>query len=73
MINLNDKSYEFIPNESLHDLLLRANFDPDFVACEINEKLVKRSDFKSYILEDNSKVEAFSIVGGGWWILEMKF
>lgn len=65
MIKLNDKNYEFIKNESLHDFLIRANFDPDFVACEVNQNLVKRSDFKEFILDDKSEVEAFSIVGGG--------
>lgn len=65
MIRLNDKDYEFIKNESLHEFLIRANFDPDFVACEVDKKLVKRCDFKEFILDDKAKVEAFAIVGGG--------
>lgn len=65
MIQINDVNYEFLENESLYDFLKRANFDPDFVACEVNESLVKRRDFRSFILEDGARVEAFSIVGGG--------
>lgn len=65
MVFINDKEYDFIPKESLYDFLVRTNYDPCFVACEVDKKLVKRDDFKTYIIEDNSKVEAFSIVGGG--------
>ncbi|MDD7306497.1 MAG: sulfur carrier protein ThiS [Peptoniphilaceae bacterium] len=65
MLVLNDKIYDYIEGESLYDFLTRANFDPDFVACEVNQSLVKRDDFKAFILEDKAKVEAFAIVGGG--------
>lgn len=65
MIVINDKTYDYIENESLEEFLLRANFDPSFVACEVNQVLVKRSDFKNFILEDKAEVEAFCIVGGG--------
>lgn len=66
MIKINSKDIDFIENESLYDLLKRTNFNPDHVAVEVDEKLVKRNEFKDYILEDNSKVEVFSFVGGGW-------
>lgn len=65
MIKINSKDIDFIENESLYDLLKRTNFNPDHVAVEVDEKLVKRNEFKDYILEDNSKVEVFSFVGGG--------
>ena len=66
MIKINSKDIDFIENESLYDLLKRTNFNPDHVAVEVDEKLVKRNEFKDSILEDNSKVEVFSFVGGGW-------
>ena len=65
MIKVNSKSFDFLENESLYDLLERANFNPDFVAVEVDEKLVKRENFKDYFLQDKAKVEVFSFVGGG--------
>lgn len=65
MLTINDKKVEFIENETLRDFLIRNNFDPDFLACEVDEKLVKKIDFDKFIVEDESKVEVFSFVGGG--------
>ncbi|MDU3177397.1 sulfur carrier protein ThiS [Anaerococcus sp.] len=65
MIKVNAKELSFVENESLYDLLERANFNPDFVAVEVDEELVKRENYKDYFLQDGSKVEVFSFVGGG--------
>lgn len=73
MIYINDKAFDFLEDESLKKALIRADFDPDFVACEVNENLVKREEFELFILEDKANIEVFSMVGGGWWILEKKF
>lgn len=67
MLTINDKKVEFIENETLKDFLIRNNFDPDFLAYEVDEKLVKKIDFDKFIVEDGSKVEVFSFVGGGWF------
>lgn len=67
MLTINDKKVEFIEDETLKDFLIRNNFDPDFLACEVDEKLVKKADFDKFIVEDGSKVEVFSFVGGGWF------
>ena len=63
MIRVNSKSFDFLENESQYDLLERANFNPDFVAVEVDEKLVKRENFKDFLLQDKAKVEVFSFVG----------
>ena len=65
MIRINSKEVDFIENENLYDLLTRNNFNPEFVAVEVNESLVKRDNFKEYFLEDGANVEVFSFVGGG--------
>lgn len=67
MLTINDKKVEFVENETLRDFLIRNNFDPDFLACEVDEKLVKKIDFDKFIVKDGSKVEVFSFVGGGWF------
>lgn len=65
MILLNDKKIDFLAGENLRDFLIRNNFDPDFLACEVDEKLVKKADFEKFLMVDDSKVEVFSFVGGG--------
>lgn len=65
MIKLNDKEVSFLEGENLRDFLIRNSYDPDFLACEVDQKLVKKVDFDKFIMEDNSKVEVFSFVGGG--------
>lgn len=65
MIKLNDKEVSFVEGENLRDFLIRNSYDPEFLACEVDESLVKKADFDKFIMRDNSKVEVFSFVGGG--------
>lgn len=65
MIKVNDKEVSFLEGENLRDFLIRNDYDPDFLACEVDESLVKKVDFDKFIMRDNSKVEVFSFVGGG--------
>ena len=65
MIRLNDKEVDFKKDENLRDFLLRNDYDPDFLACAVDEVLVKKVNFDKFIMEDNLKVEVFSFVGGG--------
>ena len=65
MIKLNDKEVSFLEGENLRDFLIRNSYNPDFLACEVNQKLVKKVNFDEFIMEDESKVEVFSFVGGG--------
>ena len=67
LILLNDKEVSFVKGENLRDFLIRNSYDPDFLACEVNQKLVKKVEFDEFIMEDESKVEIFSFVGGGWY------
>lgn len=65
MIKLNNKEISFLEGENLRDFLIRNSYDPDFLACEVDQKLVKKVDFDGFIMEDGSNVEVFSFVGGG--------
>lgn len=65
MIKVNDKEVLFLEGENLRDFLIRNDYDPDFLACEVDCRLVKKVDFDKFILEDGAKVEVFSFVGGG--------
>ncbi len=65
MIRLNDKEVSFLEGENLRDFLIRNSYEPDFLACEVDRKLVKKADFDKFIMKDDMKVEVFSFVGGG--------
>ena len=68
MVLINGKEVKIEKDISLYEILKENKFDPSFVAVEVNEKLVKRENFRDFLVKDGYKVEVFSFVGGGWWI-----
>lgn len=68
MVLINGKEVKIKNEISLDEFLKENKFDPHFVAVEVNQKLVKRENFKNFLVKDGYKVEVFSFVGGGWWI-----
>lgn len=67
MVLINGKEVKIKNEISLYELLKENEFEPDFVAVEVNEELVKRENFKNFLVKDGYKVEVFSFVGGGWF------
>lgn len=65
MVLINGKEVKIKKEISLYELLKENEFEPDFVAVEVNQKLVKRENFKNFLVKDGYKVEVFSFVGGG--------
>lgn len=65
MLVINGKEVPFEKEKSLYEILVENSFDPSFVAVEVNEKLVKREDFRDFLIKDQYKIEVFSFVGGG--------
>lgn len=67
MVLINDKEVKIKNEISLYEFLKENKFDPLFVAVEVNQELVKRENFKNFLVKDGYKVEVFSFVGGGWF------
>ena len=67
MVLINGKEVKIENEISLYEILKENEFEPDFVAVEVNQKLVKRENFKNFLVKDGYKVEVFSFVGGGWF------
>ncbi len=65
MLKLNHDMVEYVEDETLLELLKREGYDITFVAVTVNNELVKRNDFDTFIVKDNTKIEVFSIMGGG--------
>ena len=67
MVLINGKEVKIEKDLSLYEILKENKFDPHFVAVEVNEELVKRENFKNFLVKDGYKEEVFSFVGGGWF------
>lgn len=65
MIIINSKSYQLDRQDTLYAVLKDHDFDPEFVVVEVDKILVKRVDYKSFIIKDGMKIEVFSFIGGG--------
>lgn len=50
---------------SIADMLDTVGFDRKYVVVEVNEEIVPRKDYDSYMLSDSDSVEVIRFVGGG--------
>ena len=54
------------PKETSIELLLsNLGVKNKFVAVEVNQTIIPKSDYKNYYLKENDKVEIIRAVGGG--------
>lgn len=65
MIIINSRSYQLDRQDTLYAVLKDHDFDPELVVVEVDKNLVKRVDYKSFIVKDGMKIEVFSFIGGG--------
>lgn len=49
----------------LLNYLLENNFDTKRIAVELNENIVKKSDYANTIIKENDVIEVVSFVAGG--------
>jgi sulfur carrier protein len=64
-ILLNGQPFEIIENYSIAQLLEQCNLTGQRLAVEINQNIIPRSQFESYFLANNDKVEIVRAIGGG--------
>jgi sulfur carrier protein len=64
-IRLNGEDYTVEQNCTVAGLLEKLDIHPQRVAVEVNLKIVKKSDYSSYIIKEGDVVEVVSFVGGG--------
>lgn len=50
---------------SLKDYLLSENYNLAHIAVELNEEIIKKSDYDSVMLDDKSQLEIVHFLGGG--------
>ena len=64
-IKLNGKKFTVDEKLSLIDFLKNNNIDEKNIVIEINKKIITKSLWKEYRLNDNDKIEIITAVGGG--------
>jgi len=53
---------------TVSELLVEQNVKmPDMVSVELNNQILKRSDFEDTVFKDGDKVEFLYFMGGGSW------
>ena len=64
-IIINGESREFKSGITLTKLLKELSLEGKVMAAAINMDIVKQSDWETYILQDEDKLELLDFVGGG--------
>ena len=64
-IKLNGEKFIVDEKLSLIDFLKNNNIDEKNIVIEINKKIITKSLWKEYRLNDNDKIEIITAVGGG--------
>lgn len=63
-IILNGEAYE-TDCRNVQGLLSELDIKPDFVAVELNRKIIKKAEFESTSINEQDKIEIVKFVGGG--------
>jgi len=64
-IILNKTINEVHDNITIEELLLLNNIRSKYIAVEINKKIIPKSKYNEYQLNEDDKVEIITAVGGG--------
>ncbi len=64
-IVINGEAREIDPSLTVAELLERLGLEPRRVAIEVNEKLVRRTEYDQTRLHEGDRVEIVTLVGGG--------
>ncbi len=65
MIKVNGKIKEYENSITIESLILQEGYEKDIVVVEVNEKIIKKNEYETYMLKDGDKVEILKFVGGG--------
>ena len=64
-IQVNGEPREFSKDLTIDSLISTLGLEPTRVAIELNQNVVRRSDWQATVLRDEDRVEIVHFVGGG--------
>ena len=62
---VNNKSVDFVPNETVQDLLKRIKFTFPLVIVKINGNHIPRNSFSSTLIPDEAEIQVIHMISGG--------
>ncbi|MBI2118176.1 MAG: sulfur carrier protein ThiS [Elusimicrobia bacterium] len=64
-IKLNGKETDLEKPLTMQELLKKMQIKPEMVACEVNLKIIKRSEFNQFTISEGDHIEILQMIGGG--------
>lgn len=64
-ITCNGETREINPNTTLAAFIREMNLNPDTVVAEYEGRIVRREDYETLVLSEDSVLELIRFVGGG--------
>lgn len=64
-LRINGENREVVDNLSLEELVTLLDLTPERIAIELNQKVVRRPEWRSTVLGESDQVEIVHFVGGG--------
>ncbi|MDB9933810.1 sulfur carrier protein ThiS [Candidatus Thioglobus sp.] len=64
-ILVNSKKISLPEDSNIEDLIVHLGYQNQRIAIEINESIIPKSNYSSFLLKDLDKVEVINAVGGG--------
>lgn len=64
-ILVNKLKTEVDPGINLYQLLEQMNISTQYIAIEVNEEIVPKSEYEKFNLNDGDKIEIVTAIGGG--------
>ena len=64
-VNINGEILELEKNLSITEMLKILNIKPTNIAVECNLQIVSKSQYSSYKIQNNNKIEIVNFIGGG--------
>ena len=62
---VNGKPAELASQTTLAALLKEMGIEPLMVACEVNEKIVRRKEYAATVISEGDRIEILQMIGGG--------
>ncbi|HDS09292.1 MAG TPA: sulfur carrier protein ThiS [Firmicutes bacterium] len=64
-ITVNNREIEYIPNESIKELLKRMRYIFPMIIIRVNDRLIPKERYSEYIINDGARIEIIHLISGG--------
>ena len=64
-ITVNGKTVDHVNQETVSDLLKRMHYTFPLIIVKINGKLVKKKEYKTTVIPDDSEIKVIHLISGG--------